>query len=241
MLSRIRNSGTRPANLNNMRVSLEISRYRFDLQGAVLYDPYGTVDYTAMRMTSLPPVIDLLPGQFVDIQAEIVEPNLFRSRFWLAVQLNSNGAVNESNVANNYGYGVSPNLNVDRRLPDLKISSPLFIRPLNSSRTSYQFLLLNDGNVAANLQNMEITTELLVDDEYRVINKEKYVKMRYDSPANPTSLAPGQVTVVKFKLLSGGYQLSDFYYLQVILNTNNAVREADDSNNSMSGNSIGLQ
>ena len=238
---RILNNGTRPANLNNMRVALEISRYHFDDLGGVVYDPFATVDYTGMRMTSLPPVIDLPVGQFVDIQAEIAEPNLFRTRFWLSVELNSNNAVSESINTNNQGFGVSTNPNVPSGQIDLRFASQLHIRPLNSTRTSYSFLLLNDGNVTANLQNMEITTELSVNNEYQVINREKYMKMRYDSPANPASLAPGKATLVKFKLLSGGHTLPGFYYLRVTLNTNQAVSESDDSNNSKEANSIGLQ
>ncbi|MBL7826393.1 MAG: hypothetical protein JNJ57_07170, partial [Saprospiraceae bacterium] len=204
---RIKNTGNRAVNLTDMKVDLEISRYHFDDDGAVIYDHFATVDYTAMRMTSLPPVIILQAGQAIDIQAEISEPNLFRSRFWLSVALNSNGAVLETNSANNKGFGVSVNPRVPADKPDLMFASNLALQTLNSTRFAYSFLLLNDGNAPATLSNMEVTTELSVSDNFQVINREQYLKMRYDSPPNPSNLKPGQVTLVKFKLLLGGITL----------------------------------
>ncbi|HAD12726.1 MAG TPA: hypothetical protein DCF33_09845 [Saprospirales bacterium] len=237
---RVKNIGTKVVNITEMKVDLGISRYRFDDNGAVIYDQFATVFYTSMRMTSLPPVIMLQAGQAVDIQAEISEPNLFRSRFWLSVDLNSNGAVLETDYDNNKGFGVSENREVPPGKPDLKFASNLVILPINSSRFAYQFLLLNDGNATANLSNMEVTTELSVSDRYQVPNREQYIKMRYDSPPNPTSLKPGQATPIIFKLLSGGVSLPGFYLVRVTLNTNHSVSEFDESNNSKEANSIGL-
>jgi hypothetical protein len=239
---RIKNAGNATATLTQMKVELKIARYQFDENGKVLYQPFAVLDYVNQRTTSIPPVLSIPAGGFVDIVAPISEPNLFRSRFWLSVELNVNQAVSEPNRTNNTGFGVSYNPRAEVGAADLVIFSRLNIKPINATRTSYSFLLLNDGNLDANLSNMEITTELGIEnDPYQVISRDQYMKMRYDSPPNPSRLAIGQATLVKFKLLSGGIRLPTYYRIRVTLNTNRSVVESDETNNSAENNSIGLQ
>ena len=241
-LFRIKNVGNVTATLTQMKVEVKIARYQFDANGNVLYQPFAVLDYTSQRTTSFPPVLSIPAGGFVDIVAPISETNLFRSRFWLSVELNVNQAVSETNRTNNKGFGVSYNPKAEVGAADLIIYSRLTIKPLNSTRTSYSFLLLNDGNLDADLSNMEISTELFIDQgPYQLMSRDKYMAMRYDSPPNPSHLAIGQATLVKFKLLSGGIRLPGYYGIKVTLNTNHSVVESDETNNSAENNSIGLQ
>ena len=236
---RIKNAGNAVATLTQMKVEIKISRYQFGENGAVIYVPFRIEDYVSLRILAIPPVLTLAPGATVDITAPISEPNLFRSRFWLSVDLNVNGVPVETSRSNNMGFGTSINPRIASNLPDLKVFNRLNIKPINSSRTSYSFLLLNDGNSSADLLGMEIRTELQIQGPYQEIGRHRYMDMRYDSPPNPRRLEPGQATLVKFKILSG-IALPTFYSLRITLDSNNSVNEALEDNNIAENNSIGL-
>jgi hypothetical protein len=130
-------------------------------------------------------------------------------------------------------------------LPDLYISKRIGVNRLSDYTFSYTLTIKNGGTLLASLQNLMVATQLDTEGgSYQTIRTDRFPDLLSGATANQTFLHPGETTTVvvkiKTRVLLPRLEDNNVFYVRVLLDVTNAVKESREDNNYSTGNSGGL-